>query len=287
MTTVIGARLSGASKVYYFSPGELQLEAGDAVIVDTARGLEYGEVVFGNRAVADQTVVPPLKPVMRKATPDDIRRRDENGAKKQDAIAVCRQKIAAHGLEMKVIGADYAFDGSKVIFYFTADGRVDFRELVRDLAGALHMRIELRQVGVRDEAKMLGGLGICGQSFCCAQFLSDFAPVSIKMAKEQNLSLNPVKISGTCGRLMCCLKYEQEGYEALGRITPRAGSVVDTPQGKGMVIDANLFTGQLKVRLDDAPDTLALLQRDTVKVLSLPHVNRKGAKEKLEKSPPA
>ncbi len=254
MTEIISVRFRETGKAYSFDPNGITVKKDEAVIVETARGIEYGIVSAANHEAEVQEVVAPLRKVLRRATDADRRIAEENRIKEKKAVSVCQQKIAEHNIEMKCIDVEYAFDGSKILFYFTADGRVDFRELVRDLAGVFKTRIELRQVGVRDEAKLLGGLGICGRPFCCASFLDDFQPVSIKMAKEQNLSLNPTKISGTCGRLMCCLKYEQEAYEDLIRTTPKVSSVVETPQGTGTVVDVSLMTGKLKVRLDDSTD---------------------------------
>lgn len=253
-TEVIGVRFKEVGKVYYFDPDGKKYEIGDRVIVETSRGMECGEVAADNRLVDEERVVPPLKKVIRTANNDDLKRLADNRAYEEQALVKCAEKIAARGLDMKLVGAEYAFDGNKIIFYFTADGRVDFRELVKDLAAAFRTRIELRQIGVRDEAKMLGGLGICGRPFCCSSFLGEFIPVSVKMAKEQGLSLNPTKISGTCGRLMCCLKYEQEGYEELIRTTPKTGFYVKTPEGCGTVSDINLMTGMLSVKMDDSPD---------------------------------
>ncbi|MBR1833860.1 MAG: stage 0 sporulation family protein [Ruminiclostridium sp.] len=268
MTEIIGIRFKEVGKVYYFSPGNKKVQVGDKVIVETARGVECGEVVIGNREVDDKEVVQPLKPIIRLVTPEDEKRISENEAKEADIIKVFAKKIAEHGLKMKPIDVEYTFDGSKILFYFSAESRVDFRELVKDLAGIYRTRIELRQIGVRDEAKMLGGLGICGRPFCCASFLGEFQPVSIKMAKEQSLSLNPTKISGTCGRLMCCLKYEQDSYDALLRITPKVGAIVETPDGQGQVEDANLLTGILKVKLKNNPDAPAApYKREDVKLL--------------------
>ena len=266
MAVIIGVRFKNTGKVYYFDPGQNQLEKGSLVVVETARGIECGEVVIPNKEVADSTIVKPLKPVLRPATPEDKRRAKENAEKEQRAMRVCQEKIAAHKLDMKLVDVEYTFDNSKILFYFTADGRVDFRDLVKDLASVF--RTELRQIGVRDEAKMLGGLGICGRPFCCSQFLSDFQPVSIKMAKEQGLSLNPTKISGSCGRLMCCLKYEQDAYESLLRMTPKVGALVTTKEGKGVVCDANILTGVVKVRLDKSPDSPpVVMDRKDVKVI--------------------
>ena len=268
MAVIIGVRFKNTGKVYYFDPGQNQLEKGSLVVVETARGIECGEVVIPNKEVADSTIVKPLKPVLRPATPEDKRRAKENAEKEQRAMRVCQEKIAAHKLDMKLVDVEYTFDNSKILFYFTADGRVDFRDLVKDLASVFRTRIELRQIGVRDEAKMLGGLGICGRPFCCSQFLSDFQPVSIKMAKEKGLSLNPTKISGSCGRLMCCLKYEQDAYESLLRMTPKVGALVTTKEGKGVVCDANILTGVVKVRLDKSPDSPpVVMDRKDVKVI--------------------
>ena len=268
MATIIGVRFKNTGKVYYFNPGDSVFKKGDLAVVETARGTECGEVVIPNKEVSDSTIVKPLKPVLRAATPEDRRRVRENEEKEQRAMKICQEKILAHKLDMKLVDVEYTFDNSKILFYFTADGRVDFRNLVKDLASVFRTRIELRQIGVRDEAKMLGGLGICGRPFCCSQFLGEFQPVSIKMAKEQGLSLNPTKISGSCGRLMCCLKYEQDTYESLLRMTPKTGSVVTTKEGKGVVTETNLLTGVVKVRLDKSPDSppVAMDRRD-VKIL--------------------
>ena len=254
MATVIGVRFKNVGKMYYFDPGSAQLKKGDRVIVETARGVECGEVTMENREIADENIVQPLKKLIRLATKEDLARVEENRKREKSAFDICCKKIAAHKLEMKLVDVEYTFDNSKILFYFTADGRVDFRELVKDLAGVFRTRIELRQIGVRDESKMLGGIGICGRPFCCATFLGGFQPVSIKMAKEQGLSLNPVKISGACGRLMCCLKYEQEAYQDLLRSTPKVNALVMTPDGKGTVIDQNILTGMLTIQLDKAPD---------------------------------
>ncbi len=250
MTTVIGVRFKPNGKSYYFSPGELDIKQGDYVIVETSRGTECGEVCQGAHGVPDYNVVKPLKTVTRMADAMDVRRMNQNRADEKRAFAICEERIEKHKLEMKLVDVEYTLDRSKILFYFTADGRIDFRELVKDLAGVFRMRIELRQIGVRDESKMIGGLGICGQPFCCSRFLRDFQPVSIKMAKEQGLSLNPAKISGSCGRLMCCLAYEQPAYEYLNRITPSVGSVVKTPEGIGTVVETNVISGTLRVRMD-------------------------------------
>lgn len=250
MAIVISVRFKPAGKAYFFDPGELTVKKGDYVIVETSRGTECGEVVAGSHTVADSSVVQPLKMVQRMADSVDIRRMEQNRTDEQKAFGICEERIRKHGLEMKLVDVEYTLDRSKILFYFTADGRIDFRDLVKDLAGIFHTRIELRQIGVRDESKMLGGLGICGQPFCCSRFLNDFQPVSIKMAKEQGLSLNPTKISGSCGRLMCCLAYEQKAYEYLNRITPQVGSEVKTPDGIGNVLEVNLISGYLKVRIE-------------------------------------
>lgn len=256
MTEIIGVRFKNTGKTYYFSPGEERLNLGEQVIVETARGVECGSVVIANRKVDDSQIVAPLKPIIRRATESDLAQLEENARKEKEAFQICLEKIAQHKLQMNLVDVEYTFDNNKVLFYFTADGRIDFRELVKDLAAIFRTRIELRQIGVRDEAKMLGGLGICGRPFCCSSFLGDFQPVSIKMAKEQGLSLNPTKISGACGRLMCCLKYEQDAYESLIRITPKVGSPVQTPDGRGVVVEANLLTGMLKVAMDDAEEAV-------------------------------
>ena len=248
MKKVISVRFKASGKAYYFDPTGVDVKEGDYVVVETARGTECGEVVAGPRDVPDSQVSRELKPIQRMADSVDVRRMEKNRADEKASFELCNERIAAHKLEMKLVEAEYNLDRSKILFYFTADGRVDFRELVKDLAGALHTRIELRQIGVRDESKMKGGLGNCGQPFCCSRFLKDFQPVSIKMAKEQGLSLNPAKISGACGRLMCCLSYEHKAYEYLNSITPMNGSVVRTPDGEGVVIEANPVSGMLKVR---------------------------------------
>ncbi|MBC8536278.1 PSP1 domain-containing protein [Feifania hominis] len=255
MIKVCGIRFKKVGKVYYFDPGDIDLAAGDFAIVETSRGVEFGEVVMGVREVGDDEVVQPLKPIVRRANEADYKRLRDNKQREESAFSMCQKKIAQHKLDMKLIDVEYAFDSNKILFYFTAEGRVDFRDLVKDLASVFRTRIELRQIGVRDEAKMVGGLGICGRPFCCSTHLGEFQPVSIKMAKEQGLSLNPAKISGTCGRLMCCLKYEQEAYDDLLRITPKPGAIVKTPNGRGVVLDTNLLRGKLKIKLQgsDAP----------------------------------
>lgn len=268
MAEVIGVRFKSVGKIYYFDPANLNIELGEYVIVETARGIECGEVAIANRNIEDDEIVKPLKSVIRVATKEDLQQVEKNKEKQKEAFDICLKKIEVHNLQMKLVDVEYTFDNSKVLFYFTADGRVDFRELVKDLASVFRTRIELRQIGVRDEAKMLGGLGICGRPFCCKTFLGEFQPVSIKMAKEQSLSLNPTKISGTCGRLMCCLKYEQEAYEDLLRITPKVGAYVSTPDGKGTVEEANLLTGILKVKLDKATNAAAhTYKKDEVTII--------------------
>ena len=267
MTEIVGIRFPNTAKVYYFSPNGLQLPMGTEVVVETARGQECGTVAFANRQVEDEMVVAPLRQIIRIMTKEDRHQVEQNRQKEKRAFSVCEQKIAQRGLNMKLVGVSCAFDNSKLLFYFTAEARVDFRELVKDLASVFRMRIELRQIGVRDEAKMFGGLGVCGREFCCRGYLTEFQPVSIKMAKEQGLSLNPTKISGTCGRLMCCLKHEQSVYEELQKITPGIGSVVKTPQGKGRVEDANLITGVLRIRPDGEDAVPYLIDRGEVEVL--------------------
>ncbi len=254
MAFVIGVRFREVGKIYYFDPDGIELQKGEYVIVETSRGVECGEVAMANRSISDDEISYPLKKLIRKATEDDLKKVSENKEKEKKAFDICLEKIKDHNLHMKLINVEYTFDNNKILFYFTADGRVDFRELVKDLAYVFRTRIELRQIGVRDEAKMIGGLGICGRPFCCKTFLGDFQPVSIKMAKEQGMSLNPVKISGTCGRLMCCLKYEQEAYTDLLKKTPKIGAIVGTPDGKGTVVDMNLITGVLSVSFHKAPD---------------------------------
>lgn len=281
MAEVIGVRFKEVGKVYYFDPDGKQLKKGDRVIVETVRGIECGEVAMDNREIDDEQIVKPLKKLIRIADEKDIAQFKANKAKEKDAFAICQQKIANHNLEMKLVDVEYTFDGGKVLFYFTADGRVDFRELVKDLAGVFKTRIELRQIGVRDESKMLGGLGICGRPFCCSSFLGEFQPVSIKMAKEQGLSLNPTKISGACGRLMCCLKYEQNAYEHLLKITPKPGAIVETKEGAGTVTDFSLLTGKLKVQLHNNPDAQPkIFDRRDVKLVKDARI--KVAKEEIE-----
>jgi cell fate regulator YaaT (PSP1 superfamily) len=256
MIKVVGVRFKPIGKIYYFHPGELKLAAGDKVVVETVRGQEFGEVAVGNKEVAEKEIVTPLKPVLRIATEEDHKRVAANKRKEKKAFNICLEKIASHKLPMKLVEVEYSFDNSKIIFYFTADGRVDFRELVRDLAAVFRTRIELRQIGVRDEAKMIGGLGSCGRVLCCRSFLGEFEPVSIRMAKEQNLSLNPGKISGICGRLMCCLRYEAETYEKTRERLPREGTTVITPEGPGKVVGVNIIKETVQVKLQNEASIL-------------------------------
>ena len=264
---VIGVRFKEVGKIYYFDPDGISFSLGQRVIVETVRGVECGEVAMANRKITNSQIVKPLKKVIRPASDADLQQLEANKQKEKQAFSVCQKKISEHRLDMKLVDVEYTFDNNKILFYFTADGRVDFRELVKDLASIFRTRIELRQIGVRDEAKMLGGLGVCGRSFCCSSFLGEFQPVSIKMAKEQSLSLNPTKISGICGRLMCCLKYEQDSYEKLLKMTPKVGALVSTPEGRGIVQDANPLTGALKIALDKNPDVPKTFQRDQVRVV--------------------
>ena len=267
MTEIISVRFRPGGKQYYFDPAGLTVAEGQSVIVETGKGVEYGSCVRRNSLVEDSAVVQPLRPVVRLATEKDERQVRENRAKEKEALAVCQQLVERHGLDMKLVQVEYSFDGSKIIFFFTSDGRVDFRALVKDLAGIFRARIELRQIGVRDEARMLGGFGICGKPFCCAQFLDEFQPVSIKMAKTQNLSLNPTKISGTCGRLMCCLKYEQGAYEDAVKRCPKQESFVECPDGVGTVSAVNLLKEQVKVRLEDSTEQPKSYLTDEVRVV--------------------
>ena len=254
MVEIVVVKFKKSGKLYYFDPAGLKIPRGSYVVVETARGVELGVVTSPNKEINDESIVSPLKPVLRLATEKDLETAKQNEQKEKEAFKICLEKIAARKLDMKLVDVEYTFDQSKILFYFTSDGRVDFRELVKDLASVFRVRIELRQIGVRDEAKMLGGLGICGRKLCCASHLGGFEPVSIKMAKEQNLSLNPTKISGTCSRLMCCLKYEQEAYEDLLKTTPPVGSFVKTPEGKGVVSEVNLLRGILKVSIGKDED---------------------------------
>ncbi len=268
MAEVLGVRFKEGGKIYYFDPDGKEFSKGSKVIVETVRGIECGEAAVSNHTVSDEEIIHPLKKVIRAANADDIKTVEMNRKTETEAFAFCEKKVVELGLDMKLVEVECTFDGSKMLFYFTSDDRVDFRELVKILAAQYRTRIEMRQIGVRDVSKMLGGLGICGRPFCCSQFLDDFHPVSIKMAKEQGLSLNPTKISGTCGRLLCCLKYEQDSYEYLNKITPRVGSLVDTREGRGTVTESNLLTGKLKVSLERRPEALpAEYNRRDVKLI--------------------
>ena len=251
MVEIIGVRFNSAGKIYYFDPNGEAFAVGTKVLVETARGVELGHVVIANKEVGEDEIVAPLKPIIRKATEDDFRQLDENKEKEKDAYIIAAEKIREHKIDMKLVDVEYTFDRSKILFYFTADGRVDFRELVKSLASIFHTRIELRQIGVRDEARQIGSYGICGRNLCCSTFLDDFRPVSIKMAKEQGLSLNPTKISGVCGRLMCCLQYEQNAYDDMLKKLPHKGAVVSTPDGKGVVTDIATLKGEIKVKFED------------------------------------
>ena len=264
---VVDIQFRPGQKIYFFDPDGASFLPGDHVIMDTARGPEFGVCAGGNHTISVKDVVAPLRKILRKATSQDEKINAENRSRERRAFEICMQKIQHHGLDMQRVSAECAFDGSKILFYFTADERVDFRELVKDLAGVFHTRIELRQIGVRDKAKMVGGLGICGRPFCCASFLDDFQPVSIKMAKTQNLSLNPTKISGTCGRLMCCLKYEQDAYEDLLRTSPKVESFVDTPDGRGTVVEVDLLRQRVKVRMEDSPETISVFANEDIAIL--------------------
>ncbi|MCB6615550.1 stage 0 sporulation family protein [Ruminococcus sp. 210702-SL.1.03] len=262
MVKYIGVRFKKVGKIYYFAPGELDIHCGDKVIVETVRGVECGEVVLADREMEESKLNSPLKTVIRLATKKDFEMIEKNKKKEKEAFAICEEKIRKHGLKMDLVDVECTFDNNKLLFYFTAENRVDFRELVKDLASVFRTRIELRQIGVRDEAKMLGGLGICGQPFCCCRFMGEFQPVSVKMAKEQSLSLNPTKLSGTCGRLMCCLKFESEAYQDLLKTTPKTGAYVKTAEGKGVVTDVNLLTGTLKVKIDKSDNLLTVNKKD-------------------------
>lgn len=268
MVEVIGVKFKKTGKIYYFDPDGVQYKNGDQVMVETSRGVEISQVQMENRQVEDSQIVQPLRRAIRLATKEDLDTIERNSIRAREAFEICEKKIAAHGLEMKLIDAEYAFDGTKLLFYFTADGRVDFRDLVKDLASVFRMRIELRQIGVRDEAKLYGGIGVCGRPLCCAQFLGDFHPVSIKMAKEQGLSLNPTKMSGNCSRLMCCLKYEQEAYDDLLKHTPKVDSIVETPAGVGTISEIYLLKQRCKVRFDrpgEMPKVFALSECRVIK----------------------
>ncbi len=278
---VVDIQFRPGQKVYYFDPAGHRLHAGDHVIIDTARGPEFGYCTGGNHTVGKKDVVAPLRPVLRRATEQDEKTAAENQAKEKKAYEFCMKKVAEQELDMQLVSAECAFDGSRMIFFFTADERVDFRELVKSLASTFHTRIELRQIGVRDKAKMVGGLGICGLPFCCASFLDDFQPVSIKMAKTQNLSLNPTKISGTCGRLMCCLKYEQDAYEDLLRTAPKAESFVDTPDGRGTVVEVDLLRQRVKVKMEQQPEVIGTYANADIAIL------RNGKAKKTDAPIPA
>lgn len=266
MLKIIGVRFKSVGKIYYFDPDGRELAEGDKVIVETARGVECGEVVITGREIDEEKFSSPIKKIIRPANADDMKQIEKNHEKEKEALVICEQKVRDHKLNMNLIDCECTFDNNKLLFYFTAENRVDFRELVKDLASVFRTRIELRQIGVRDEAKMLGGLGICGQPFCCSRFLGEFQPVSIKMAKEQGLSLNPTKISGTCGRLMCCLKYEQDAYEDLLKNTPKVGAIVKTMEGRGVVEEVNLLTGKLRVKIDKTENVISV-KKDEVEVI--------------------
>ncbi len=284
LVEIIGVRFKKSGKVYYFDANGQKAKRGEYAIVDTARGAEFGEVWIPNKMVPSTEIVPPLRPYIRPATKEDVKHNEENTKKEEEAFVICNEKITAHGLDMKLVDVQYTFDNSKLLFYFTSAGRVDFRELVKDLASVFKTRIELRQIGIRDEAKLIGGLGICGRSLCCAGFLTDFGQVSIKMAKEQNLSLNATKISGNCGRLMCCLRYEHKAYEEEIRLTPPVDSVVKTPDGVGTVCDISPLLGLVKVKLNDTEGAPKAYHRDNVKVIG--HANdqkNKDTEKKTEK----
>ena len=285
MTEIVSVCFKDSGKVYYFSPGDLKVNPGDYVVVETSRGVECARAVGGNKKVEEDSIVSPLKSVLRIATKNDLDILESNRKKEKEAYEICSRKIEEHELDMSLSEVEYSFDGSKITFYFTADGRVDFRELVKDLASTFRTRIELRQIGVRDEAKMIGGLGICGRPFCCSTFLKDFHSVSIKMAKSQGLSLSPGKISGSYGRLMCCLQYEQNSYDYLEKITPRRGSVVDCREGRGTVVDASLVTGKLKVMLDSSVEGAApvVVSRDECVVVSSPASKHSDSKKHRSK----
>jgi len=267
MKEIVGIRFKSVGKIYYFSPGKIKTNIGDKAIVETVRGVECGEVVISNRTIKDEEISAPLKPIIRLADSNDLKVVEKNKQKEREAFKVCEEKIAFRNLKMNLVDVECTFDNNKLLFYFTAENRVDFRELVKDLAAVFRTRIELRQIGVRDEAKILGGLGICGREFCCKGYMGEFQPVSIKMAKEQGLSLNPTKISGTCGRLMCCLKNEQNAYESLLKITPKVCAIVVTPDGvKGKVEDANLITGKLRIKTENS-EVPVTMDRSEVKLL--------------------
>ena len=278
LVEIIGINFREAGKIYYFAPGDFKLTVGERVIVDTARGVEIGTVKVANKMVPSTEIVPPLKKIIRPATAEDIEKDMKNHQAEMDAAIICKKKIAQHGLEMSLVAVEYTFDNSKLIFYFTCESRVDFRELVKDLASTFRTRIELRQIGIRDEAKMMGGLGVCGRKYCCAGFLTDFVQVSIKMAKEQNFSLNSSKVSGACGRLMCCLRYEHEVYEEAIKVTPPVNSVVKTADGVGVVIETKPLAAQIKVKLNDNDkDAPKFYKCADVRIIKTP-----GRQEKVE-----
>ncbi len=283
MAEIIGVRFKRVGKIYYFSPNDTEINVGEKVIVETSRGVECGDVVLGNRKIKDEELTAPLKSIIRIATKKDLDKIEQNKKNEAEAFKICEEKIAKHRLNMNLVDVECTFDNNKLLFYFTSENRVDFRELVKDLASVFRTRIELRQIGVRDEAKMLGGLGICGRPFCCKSFLGDFQPVSIKMAKDQSLSLNPSKISGTCGRLMCCLKYEQDGYEELNKGLPKVGAYVETPDGKGNVVDINILTGKIRVKNSDT-DAVNTFTKDDIKVLKdgISNIDKEELKELKE-----
>ncbi len=271
---VVGVRFKKAGKIYYFDPENTEFSYGQNVIVETARGMEFGTVVIPNRDVSEEDIIPPLKPITRTATDEDIEKNKRNKEKEKEAFEICVEKIKKHGLEMRLIATELTFDNNKLIFYFTADGRIDFRELVKDLASVFRTRIELRQIGVRDEAKYVNGIGICGKTLCCATFLGDFHPVSIKMAKDQGLSLNPSKISGACGRLMCCLKYEQDAYEYLLKDLPKEGDIIDTPEGQGEVLSVNVLKQVIKAAIKKQPKNdigVSFFSPDEITILKRRH----------------
>ncbi len=284
MIEVVGIRFKKAGKIYYFDPDGQTIEPGSYAIVETARGVEYGTVTKGNTMVKDEEIIQPLKKVIRVATPADAKQEEANKGKEKEAFGICNEKIAKHGLDMKLIDVEITFDHNKLIFYFTSDGRVDFRELVKELAAIFKTRIELRQIGVRDEAKMLNGIGICGRPLCCATFLGDFQPVSIKMAKEQNLSLNPTKISGICGRLMCCLKYEEDVYEELNRRLPNVGDIIATPDGTGEILSTNVLMQMVKAAVrkkENDPPTIGFYNVSEIKVIKSKKKKDKPAEEEF------
>lgn len=283
MARIVGVRFKPVGKIYHFNPAGLDIKKNDFVVVETSRGVELGKVVVAEKEISPEHINKPLKDVIRIATQEDLKIAEENRRKEKEAFSICLEKIKKHGLEMKLIEVEYAFDASKILFYFSADGRVDFRELVKDLATVFHTRIELRQIGIRDESKTLGALGVCGRELCCARFLGEFESVSIKMAKEQGLSLNPTKISGTCGRLMCCLKYEQETYEELLKITPRQGAIVETPDGQGVVEYVEILKGRAKVRIENKSEA-ALSEYDVkdIKILKRANSDKKIHEEILK-----